>query len=101
MIDPATLPVTIGGNEISSGTTYEVKGLNFNMWPNNIVLAFSEYYAINAEYPWVGLMREVSRTDTTIIFVVDVAGSFSSNHTWQFFASPINNPREILQYKLL
>lgn len=101
MIDPTTLPVSMGETVVPAGTTYEVKGRNFNMWPANVVLSFTEQYAINENLPSVFLLREVSRTNTSMVFRVDVSSDFSSDRYWRYFASPDVVPRAILQYELM
>ena len=98
MIDPTTLPRFEANVVIPAGTIFEVKGLNYNLWPQDVVLSFNTSYALEEETPSVRVLREISRTNTSMLFVVDIPPSFSTPHTFTVFAAPRNIPREILQY---
>lgn len=98
MIDPTTLPQTVGSVEIPAGRRFEIRGSHFDMWPSELVLSYSSSSALNETLPSFTLMRVVEKTDNKLVVETTAAHTFQNPITWSHFATPYNGQRSLLEY---
>lgn len=101
MIDPATLPKAEIGTELTVGQRFEILGRNFDLWPSEVVCGFSRERILDTSVVSVYNMRSVEKSDTRLVVEVTQGYTFTVAHTFEFFASPFNMPRELLTYTRL
>lgn len=91
--------MTIGGQVIEKDSLYTLRGINFDLLPNDLVLSYDSlhFQDTEQEYYWV----IDSRSNDTITFRVQITASFASNHVWKYILSPVNPPRVLSEYVLL
>ena len=98
MIDPTTLP-TIQAGSLSVGQQYSIKGRNFNLWPDELVLSYrSDNFALNVALPAFQLMKLVSKSNTELVFEVTMNHDYTAVQKWNVFATPFGVPRTFLDY---
>lgn len=75
-----------------------MRGVNFNLLPDELILTFSENYRHSSEllYFW----RLVDRSDTSLSFCVQITDSISRDELWNLLYSPFNPPRTKIDYVL-
>lgn len=78
-----------------------MKGRDFDIWPNEIVLASNQTPIQNVESPSFYLMKLVNKTNDELVFEVQVGNTFEENRYWHFFGTPYNMPRTLLEYDVL
>ena len=98
MIDRTTLPVVEQGQALTEGQRFSIKGTDFEKWPDEIVLGYSESRVLNEDIGNPYLMKLVSKTDSELVFEVIEGFTFNTMHTWNIFATPFERPRVILAY---
>ena len=98
MIDPTTLPQTQSGVEIEAGTRFEIKGLNFDVWPSELVLSFDRNHALTDSIPSSNLMKVVEKEHSKLIVETTETHTFFNGLTWTLFATPFDGQRTIVDY---
>lgn len=99
MVDRTTLPDLPTNTHMTVGQQFTVQGSNFNYWPSEIVLGFGESNVQVLPLPHQNLMKLVSKSDTQLVFEVQVDFLFTTAHVWQYFGSPFGEPRTLLTYE--
>lgn len=97
-MDSATLPVVEVGDTISEGDTFTVRGENFSLWPDDIVLAYNARDVYDDDFPSFHLMKLSSKTDDSLVFEATETQTFSFGHVFNVFGTPTDRPREVLEY---
>lgn len=73
--------------------------MHFDLLPNDLILTFDTIYSQwNAYYVFWVL---VDKSDTTLSFRVQVTHTFDVKTEWKFILSPVNPPRELIDYVLI
>lgn len=98
VVNPATLPIIRANETVEAGTQFIIRGRNFNAWPNEIVLTYSEDHIYESTLPQQSLMRLVSKTNSRLVFEQTVTFTYTFEHIWSIFGSPFNLPRTLLEY---
>ena len=98
MIDHTTLPKTNEGESIAVGQRFEIKGLGFNRWPDEIVLGYNQTSVVNDDISGFTLLRLVNKTNTTLVFEAVISNTYYTPHEWNSFATPFEKPRGLLSY---
>lgn len=84
---------------MTAGQQYVVSGSNFSEWPDEIVLTYSQGFLTLEDIPSSRLLKLVSKTDDTMVFEATADTTFATNHTFEFFGTPFDKPREFLNYE--
>ena len=100
-IDAVTLPSFSAGATLEEGQHFLIKGENFGLWPDEIVLGYDENEVVNADVP-SRLFRLVSKTSTELDFVVQETHTYATAaRVWSYFGSPFDSPRTLLEYETM
>lgn len=75
---------------------FTIRGINFDLLPSNLV-AFFQSSLINSTVTY-HTMSEVERGGDYVIFETNVEHNFTESHVWQFFGSPSEPPRTLVEY---
>lgn len=94
----STIPFTEIG-AISVDTTFIVRGVNFDLLPNELVLVFDED-EINTMSDTRRLI-EVDRGVNYVVFRPIVSFAASVVHSWRFLAYPFSAPRSFIEYNVI
>lgn len=97
VIDRTTLPRIPANVQFEVGQQFVIRGINFDIWPNDLVLGISRDIVLQAQTS-KGLMRMVSKTATEIIFTPEYTDSFNYTTTWDVIGNPYLPPRQVLTY---
>lgn len=100
MIDRTTLPRIPANEQFGVGQQFVVRGFNFEMLPDDLVLGMDRDIVLQAQTS-KGLMRLVSKTASELIFTPEYTDSFSYVTNWNILGSPYLPPRQVLSYRLI
>lgn len=84
---------------VSADTTFIVRGVNFDLLPNELVLVF-DYDEINTMSDTRRLV-EVDRGVNYVVFRPIVSFIASVVHSWRFLAYPFSAPRSFIEYNVI
>lgn len=96
-IDAATLPSIGAGATLQEGETFTVRGTNFDLWPDEIVLGYTVDAVRTFNEP-IRLLVLAQKTQNTLVFRVQQTFTYEQAHRWIYFGSPSTAPRYILEY---
>lgn len=101
MIDHTTLPITPAGGTLIQGQRFTILGHNFDLWPTEIVLGYSQYQVQDQVGLLYNLMRLVEKSNSHMVFEVYSSHTFPNTIQWAHFGTPLQGPRQLLDYRTL
>lgn len=100
IIDAVTLPKTEAGATIEEGQQFIITGYNFEFWPDQIVLGYTEENVRSTEVLNRYLIL-TEKTSNTLVFSAQITGTYNIELNWNIFGSPSSPPRTILEYSTI
>lgn len=94
----ATLPLIPAGTTLEEGQQFTIRGYNFDQWPSEIVMGYTSE-DVETSDRISRLMALERKSQNEMVFRVQATQRYGSNHLWQYFGSPNQPPRTILEYE--
>lgn len=98
VVDTTTLPDIRSGSTVPSGARFTVRGSNFYLWPDEIVLGYNQARVVDTQMPSAGIFRLVSKTNHELVFESTGTYDYSTGHVFNVFGTPFDPRRRVLTY---